>query len=99
METLSVRTPEALRTCLRNGKYAVLLMGPGHFTDGGHFIVAMGINPDGTVQIADPVSELHSSEEWDADLLLAELSSATDSGAPVWIISAKKQISLQTSKE
>ena len=89
VESLSVKTPEALRMCLENDKIAVFLMGPGHFTDGGHFILIIGNNDDGTVRIADPVDQTHSDTDWDPALLLSELSSATDSGSPAWVISRK----------
>ncbi len=88
-ETLSVRTPEALRTCLESGKLIVLLMGPGHFTDGGHFILVIGTNGDGSVKIADPVNPEHTQMDWAPSLLLSELSKADDNGSPAWVISRK----------
>ena len=88
-ESLSVRTPEAMQTCLENDKLLVLLMGPGHFTDGGHFILVISVNDDGTVNIADPVDPEHSQLVWEPSLLLSELSKADDSGGPGWAISRK----------
>lgn len=88
-ESVSIHTPEALLTCLSYDKVLVLLMGPGHFTEKGHFIVVYQANVDKTVRIADPISPERSLISWDLSLLLKELSSAEDSGAPIWAISKK----------
>ncbi len=89
VETLSIRTPEALLTCLAYDKLLVLLMGPGQFTDGGHFILIYRANEDGSVKIADPNSPEHNEQDWDPADLLDELSGATDAGSPMWAISKK----------
>ncbi len=88
-ESLSIRTPEALLTCLAYDKLLVLLMGPGQFTDGGHFILVYRANEDGSVRIADPISPEHNAQDWDPAQLLDELSTATDAGSPMWAISKK----------
>lgn len=86
LKAYSIReqTPEALRTALLSGDLIVALMGPGHFTKGGHFIVIHGVTLSGTLLVADPNSTERSLMEWDAELILSELSGSTHCGAPLW---------------
>lgn len=72
---------------LSTGQLLVALMGPGHFTNGGHFILLRGITLEGTVLVADPASPERSLTTWDLDLLLEELSASRSSGAPLWLLS------------
>lgn len=72
---------------LNTGQLLVALMGPGHFTNGGHFIVLRGITLDGSVLVADPASPERSLITWDLDLILEELSPNRSSGGPLWTIS------------
>ena len=83
-ETIPKKKPESLEEALLSGKLLVALMGPGHFTKGGHFILIRGITLNGTLLVADPNSRDRSLQEWDAQLLLDELSSSTAHGAPLW---------------
>jgi hypothetical protein len=83
----SERTPEALLEALLSGELLVALMGPGHFTKSGHFIVLRGVTLSGSVLVADPNSSERSLMEWEPELILEELSSSTSDGAPLWIIS------------
>jgi hypothetical protein len=62
-------------------------MGPGHFTQGGHFILLRGITLDGKVLVADPSSRERSLTAWDPQVILDELSSSTSAGAPLWTLS------------
>lgn len=82
--SIQERTPEALRTALLSGDLVVALMGPGHFTTGGHFIVIHGITLSGGLLVADPNSTERSLMEWDAELILSELSGSRHCGAPLW---------------
>lgn len=86
-EKLYLYTKESLSEIFEQKKLIVLLMGSGHFTDSGHFIVLHGIRSDGKVQIADPFSKAHTKQLWDLSLLKKELSKATDNGGPAWVIS------------
>ena len=83
---LEQRTPEALRDALLSGKMLVALMGPGHFTNNGHFILLRGVTLSGTVLVADPNSTDRSLCEWDPQLILDELSSNHASGGPLWTV-------------
>ncbi len=69
---------------LSGGSVFVALMGPGHFTTNGHFIVLRGVTMDGRVLVADPNSRQRSLTAWDPQLLLDERSGSTGSGGPMW---------------
>ena len=77
---------QGLRDILSSGGMAVALMGRGHFTDGGHFIILRGTTLTGDILVADPNSLERSLQVWDPQLILDELSSARDNGAPLWAI-------------
>lgn len=81
-------TAETLRLHLATGGIIVALMGAGHFTQTGHFIVLRGITLSGDVLIADSNSRENSLELWDPQLLLDELSGNRGNGAPLWRITA-----------
>ena len=42
----------------------IVLMGPGTFTTGGHFIVLTGVNSSGQVSVADPASRDRTNTKW-----------------------------------
>ncbi len=71
---------------LATGNLVVALMKKGHFTNGGHYIVLRGVTLGGEVLVADPASRERSLTAWDLSLILDELSSSRDSGAPLWLV-------------
>lgn len=87
-ESLVRPTVDEIQEALLSGKLLVALMGPGHFTTGNHFILLRGITLSGSILVADPNSEERSLMEWDAQLLLDELSTRANSGGPLWALSA-----------
>ena len=94
-ESYPLRDTEALREELMSGNLFVALMGPGHFTQSGHFIILRGVTLSGDILIADPGSLERSLTAWDAQLILDELSKSTASGSPLWIISPPEDSSLE----
>ena len=86
--SLPVGDAEGLRTALRGGGIAVALMGPGHFTAHGHFILLHGVAPTGEILVADPNSRENSLALWDAEVILGELSASRNDGAPLWLLTA-----------
>lgn len=72
---------------LVTGNLIVALMGPGHFTNGGHFIILRGVTQDGSILVADPASQERSLTTWELDLLLDELSTRRHNGGPLWTVS------------
>ena len=77
---------ESLTRHLASGGLVVALMGPGHFTNRGHFILLRGVTLSGQVLVADPNSAERSLSVWDPQLILDELSKSTNNGAPLWSI-------------
>lgn len=87
VESFTPRTTDELKAALTSGKLMVALMGPGHFTQRGHFILLRGVTLSGDILVADPNSPQRSLTVWNAQLILDELSRSTNSGAPLWAIS------------
>ncbi|MGI6255441.1 MAG: C39 family peptidase [Acutalibacter sp.] len=85
--TACPRTSQDLEEALLAGNLLVALMGPGHFTDGGHFIVLRGTTLAGQITVADPNSRENSLVAWDPQTIFDELSTSTVYGAPLWVIS------------
>lgn len=81
-------TPQLLINTLLQGNLMVALMGPGHFTNSGHFIVLRGTTLSGEILVADPNSRENSLITWDPQLLLSEMSSSDGRGLWLWQISA-----------
>jgi hypothetical protein len=86
-EAFPSRDAQDMRRALWDGNMLVALVGPGHFTNGGHFILIRGATLSGEVLVADPNSPERSLMTWDPQIILDELSSARDNGAPLWILS------------
>ena len=82
------RDAASLVSALISGRLLVALMGPGHFTNGGHFILLRGVTLSGDILVADPNSRERSLTAWDPEIILSELSPATDNGSPLWVLSA-----------
>lgn len=78
---------DALLTRLSGGEIAVALVGNGHFTKKGHFILLRGVTLGGDILVADPASRDRSLIPWELSLILDELSSSRTNGAPLWMLS------------
>lgn len=85
-------TAEGLSQDLASGCLFVALMGKGHFTNGGHFILLRGITLEGKVLVADPNSRERSLAAWEPQLILDELSSSRSNGAPLWRFSSLENV-------
>ena len=70
---------------LAEGKLVIALMGPGHFTVSGHFIVLRGVTSEGKVLVSDPISIRKTNMEWDMRIILSEASRRATAGGPFWI--------------
>lgn len=75
---------------LSAGKLVIAIMGKGHFTSSGHFMVLRGVNDDGKILVADPASHKRSDEAWDFSIILNEARQNAAAGGPFWIISGKE---------
>lgn len=79
-------TVEGVFSELSSGHILVALMGSGHFTSGGHFIIITGQWSETQVSIADPANLENTQSPWDIQMILNELSAGAQAGGPVWSI-------------
>lgn len=77
---------EKIINALRSGKLVVAIMGPGHFTTEGHFMVLTGVK-DGKITIADCGSRERTGKTWSLDLIVNEARNGAGAGGPFWVIS------------
>lgn len=75
-----------VKQALLSGKMIVALMGKGHFTNSGHFIVVYNITKEDKVSVADPMSEENSNELWDLSIIVKEAKSWAAANGPFWAI-------------
>ena len=86
VEKLGKSNAEELVEHLEDGKMIIAIMGAGHFTNTGHFIVLRGVTDDGKILVADPISYNRSTMAWDVSTILKEVKNA-GSGGPFWSLS------------
>ncbi len=72
---------------LSNGNLIVVLMGKGHFTENGHFIILCGVSLEGNIIVADPASFDNSQKEWSPDIIINEAKYQCGNNGPMWLIS------------
>lgn len=84
-------TPENLIGALGFDKILTLLMGPGHFTNNGHFILITGVTDNGELNIVDPQSLENTLKPWDPNLIIKEARNPCEYGGPVWAVSRYPQ--------
>lgn len=82
---------ESLVSALEKGHLVVALMGPGYFTDSGHYLIITAHNEDGTFSVADAKSLDNTLRTYNGNFLIENLHSARDSGAPLWEISLEPE--------
>lgn len=71
---------------LYEGKIVVMLMGSGHFTSSGHFIIIRSVTLEGQLLIADPNSLENTQNPWDYEVIVNEVKRTYDAGGPVWSV-------------
>lgn len=64
---------DALRDFLDSGNPVICSVGPGDFTEAGHFIVLTAIDADGYVTVRDPVSPARSKITWPVGRILGQV--------------------------
>lgn len=82
----SVSEGQRIVDALSQGKLVVAIMGKGHFTTSGHFMVLRGVTSDGKILVADPASQKRSQMTWDLSIILNEARKVASAGGPFWII-------------
>ncbi len=66
-------TPEKIKEYTDAGGLIICSMGPGDFTDTGHFIVIRGISDTGKILINDPFSKANTEKEWEYETVAAQM--------------------------
>ncbi len=87
VESFSDFSEQGIIQALNNESIFVALMGPGHFTGSGHFIIIADYWSGSAVRIIDSNSLENTQIPWEAGLILNELNYAAQSGGPLWKIS------------
>ena len=62
-----------IRSQLEAGNPIICTMGPGDFTNSGHFIVLSREDEDGTIQVRDPNSKKNSEKGWNLQDLMDQM--------------------------
>ncbi len=87
VEGATIYEGQKIVDALASGKLVVAIMGKGHFTTSGHFIVLRGVTKGSKILVADPASVKKSNQEWDLSIFLNEARRGAAAGGPFWIIS------------
>ena len=87
VEGTEASNPDKIIQALSKGQLVIVIMGKGHFTSSGHFMVLRGITEEGKILVADPISIKRSEQEWDLSIILNEARKGAGAGGPFWIIS------------
>lgn len=66
---------DGIISALKENRPIIIKMGPGTFTDGGHFIVLRGLDENGKVLVNDPNSSGRSQQSYSASLIARECKS------------------------
>ncbi len=61
-----------LKEALKSQEVVLLYVGPGDFTETGHFVVATGLTEDGKVSLCDPFSAVRTDQDWDVNTLMLQ---------------------------
>ena len=64
---------EYIRSTLEAGQPIICIMGPGDFTDAGHFLVLTGVDKNGDVILRDPNSVERTKQHWDVQKLMNQM--------------------------
>lgn len=76
-----------IQQAIDSGHLVVALVGRGHFTQRGHFLIITRMTEEGKVRIADPNSYANTTTDWDPGIIIKELNHRASAGGPLWSIS------------
>ena len=62
-----------IRRSLQAGQPIICVMGPGDFTDEGHYIVLSGEDAEGNIIVRDPNSRARSEKTWNLERLMGQM--------------------------
>lgn len=77
---------DEVKAALQKGKPVIALMGEGHFTSGGHFILLCEMDEDGQVVVADPKSAARTNRTWKFEIIAEEAKMSPVAGGAFWIL-------------
>ena len=89
---------EKIKAALKNSNFVIGLMGPGYFTNGGHFITLVEIDQDDQVTVADVGSRRRSQFKYALKDVIGE-SKAAGAGGPFWIVRSNKNTDVKEEKK
>ena len=69
---------EHIRSTLEAGQPIICIMGPGDFTDAGHFLVLTGVDKNGDIILRDPNSVERTNRHWDLQKLMSQMKNLWD---------------------
>lgn len=90
IETTTTNDGADVQKALQAGYPVIALMGEGHFTGSGHFLLLYAIDNKNKVSLADPKSEENSKIKWDLSTILSEAKISPTTNGAYWII--QKQV-------
>lgn len=82
---------KAVEKALRAGHPVVALMGPGDFTNSGHFVVLTRMVGKDKVKVADVGSRANTYKTWSLKKVVSQGKQGADAGGPFWEISKKEE--------
>lgn len=82
---------EAVEKALRAGHPVVALMGPGDFTDNGHFVVLTRMVGKDKVKVADVGSRANTARTWSLKEVVSQGKDGAEVGGPFWEISKREE--------
>lgn len=90
---------ESVEKALRAGHPVVALMGPGDFTDSGHFVVLTRMVGKDKVKVADVGSRANTYKTWSLKKVVQQGKQGANAGGPFWEISKKEESPKKDYKE
>lgn len=84
---ISSPSKEEILSSLNSGHILVALMGKGHFTSEGHFILILDVTKDGDLLIADVNSYENTKKPWKIETIVKELKKNATANGPLWEVS------------
>ncbi len=90
IQTTTTNDGTQVKEALQAGYPVIALMGEGHFTGSGHFLLLYDIDSKDKVSLADPKSKENSEKTWDLDTILQEAKTSPTTNGAYWII--QKQV-------
>ena len=91
-QVASIKNPskQTILSSLNSNHILVALMGKGHFTEEGHFILILGTTKNGKLHIADVNSYDNTKKTWNIKTIIKELKMTASAGGPLWEVSLPK---------